>query len=104
MHFIQNSWFTHNWILMLLFLIGSLAVVAYINDRKKLLKYSSASFLLLLLFVICFMLLPDISHSLSVQNDLLSSLKVGKSSEERISTFSKIIDFIVSILKDKQGD
>jgi len=104
MHFIQNSWFTHNWILMVLFLLGSLAVVAYINDRKKLLRYSSASFMMLFVFVICFMLLPNISHSLSVQHDLLSSLKVGKSSEERISSFSKIIDFIVRILKDKQGD
>lgn len=104
MHFIQNSWFTHNWIFLLLFLIGTFTIVAYINDRKKLLRYSSASFLLLLAFVVCFMLLPQINHSLEINHDLLPSLKVGKSSEEKISTFSKIIDFIIGIFKNKLGD
>jgi hypothetical protein len=35
---------------------------------------------------------------------MLPSLKVGKSDEEKISVFSKIIDFVIGILKNKLGD
>jgi hypothetical protein len=83
---------------------GSLSVVAYINDKKKLLKYSSASFLFLLVFIMAYFLLPQINHSLSLNNNLMPGIEMGKSSEERISTFSKIINFIAGILKDRLGD
>ena len=104
MHFIQNSWFTHNWIFLLLFLIGSLSVVAYINHKRRLLRYTSGSFIILFVFYVCFLILPQINHSLAFNDDMLPSLKVGKSDEEKISVFSKIIDFVIGILKNKLGD
>ncbi len=104
MHFIQNSWFTHNWIFLLLFLVGSLAVIAYINDKRKLLRYTSVSFIVLFVFYMCFLVLPQINHSLALNDDLLSTLKVGKSAEEKISIFSKVIDFVIGILKNKPGE
>jgi hypothetical protein len=75
----------------------------YINDKKNLMKYTSASFLILFVFIVCFLLLPEINHSLSLNSDLLPSLKVEKS-EDNISIFSRIIQFVLDILKDKLRD
>lgn len=104
MHFIQNSWFATNWIFLLLFLIGTLAVIAYINNKTKLFKYSVSCFSLLFLFILCFFLLPEINNSLSLHKDILPQLGVGDSSEENISAFAKIIEFISQIVKDKLFD
>jgi len=100
MHFIQSSWFTHHWIFLLLFL----SIVAYINDKRKLLRYSTVSFLLLFAFYMYFLVLPQINHSLALNDNLLSTLKVGKSTEEKISIFSKVINFAIGILKNKPGE
>lgn len=104
MHFIQSSWFTHHWIFLLLFLVGSLSIVAYINDKRKLLRYTTASFMLLFAFYMYFLVLPQINHSLALNDNLLSTLKVGKSTEEKISIFSKVINFVIGILKNKPGE
>jgi membrane-bound ClpP family serine protease len=104
MHFIQNSWFTHNWIFLLLFLIGSVAVIAYINNRKVLYQYTSGFFLLLLGLIFYFVLLPEMNESLSLGDNLISSISIGKSAAEKISTFSKFINFLLDIIKDKLGD
>lgn len=104
MHVIQNSWFTHNWILLLLFACGVVSVVGYINNRKKLYKIAVTSFFTTLLAVVCFLLLPSIQHSLSLNKEMLPDLNVGESSEEKISTFSRVIDFLLGIIKHKLGD
>lgn len=104
MHFIQNSWFTHNWIFLLLFMCGVVAVVAYINNRRKLYQFAVTGFVTTLLGVVCFLMLPSIQHSLSINNEMLPDLNVGESSEEKISTLSKVIDFLLSIVKHKLGD
>lgn len=89
---------------LLLFISGTLAVVAYINNRKTLYKFATTGFLTMLLAVVCFLMLPSIQHSLSLNKEMLPDLGVGESSEEKISTFSKVIDFLLSIVKHKLGD
>jgi len=44
------------------------------------------------------------SHSLSLGDNLISSISIGKSAAEKISTFSKIINFLLDIIKDRLGD
>jgi hypothetical protein len=51
-----------------------------------------------------FLVLPQINHSLALNNNLLSTLKVGKSTEEKISIFSKVINFVIGILKNNPGE
>lgn len=104
MYFIQSSWFTHHWIFLLLFLVGSLSIVAYINDKRKLLRYATVSFILLVAFYMYFLVLPQINHSLALNDNLLSTFNVDKSTEEKISIFSKVINFAIGILKNKPGE
>ena len=104
MHFIQNSWFAHNWIVLFLFICSVVSIVAYMNNRRKLFRLASYTLMLLFAFTATFLLFPAIHQSLSMNQDLLSSIEVGKSTEEKISTFSKIIDFIARILKNKIGN
>jgi len=101
LHFIQNNWFTNNWIFLLLFLLGAVVLIAYIKNRKRLFQISSVGILLLSLVGFCFILLPQIKHSMAAQSSILTELGIGKSSEENLSAFSRFIDFIVTICKDK---
>jgi hypothetical protein len=103
MHFIQNSWFTHNWIFLLLFLTASISVVAYTNNRVKLFRYSLYSFSGILFAAVYFFLLPGI-EAVTMKHTIIPELGVGSSHEERISIFSRIIDFLLSILKHKIDD
>jgi hypothetical protein len=104
MHFIQNSWFTHNWIFLLIFLMGVLSVVAYINNKRRLFTFASISLSSLMAFTFWFMLLPDIHQSIESSRQLLPSLNVGRSSEEQLSAFSKMIRFLADIIKDRLFD
>jgi asparagine N-glycosylation enzyme membrane subunit Stt3 len=104
MYFIQSSWFIQHWIFLLLFLVGSLSIIAYINDKRKLLRYATVSFILLVAFYMYFLVLPQINHSLALNDNLLSTFNVDKSTEEKISIFSKVINFAIGILKNKPGE
>ena len=52
MHYIQNDWFTTNWLWVLLFLIGSIVLISYINNRNDLLKKALVSFIIVFIFTL----------------------------------------------------
>ncbi|HNB81192.1 MAG TPA: hypothetical protein PLP34_04895 [Chitinophagaceae bacterium] len=104
MHFIQNSWFVHHWVFLLLPLIGSVVVIAYMKDRKNLLRMAGSLFLLVLVAGIVFIAIPELTGALYPNKTLLPDLEVNKSSDEHLSGFSRILDFIARILKDRLND
>ncbi len=52
MHYIQNDWFTTNWPLVVLFLIASIVLISYINNRNDLLKKALVSFIIVFIFTL----------------------------------------------------
>ncbi len=101
MHYLQNNWFSSNWFWIICILILSICVVAYLNNKKNLLKQS-----LIGLTIACVM-----SFSVSIwQIKLLQANAPGllplKQTEyvdplATESVFTKIVNYVLDIIHDK---
>lgn len=104
MHFLQNSWLASHWTLMLMVVILGISLIAYMNNRKQLLKKSvvalSSIFILILTLSIGGIDLGIQTHTSSMMNQLTSDTQQVDSP----NLLSKVFTFAFDILKDKISD
>lgn len=94
MHFIHSNWFGTNWLWILLFFIGSIIVIAYINNKKQLYKNAIISFISVFVFTIGVAFYsPDF---ININNNNIS---IGNIAEKATSptVFTNILGYIVDI-------
>lgn len=105
MHFIQNIWLAQHWTWLLVIFAGSLAIVAYINNRMGMLKKSLATFIVLLTFSVFVSIQESEHQSMNIASSSIEQqLPPQTPSIETPSLFGKIIEFAGNILKDKIED
>ncbi|MBL7765622.1 MAG: hypothetical protein JNJ58_05990 [Chitinophagaceae bacterium] len=105
MHFIQNIWLAQHWTWLLVIFAGSLAIVAYINNRMGMLKKSLATFIVLLTFSMFISIQESEQNTLNIAStNIEQELPTQSPTLETPSLFGKMIEFAGNILKDKLED
>ena len=102
MHYIQNSWFTYNWIWIVFLMLGASTLIAYIKNRQGMMRKSLFLFAGLLLISLTISLLaPDYSLFSFAKPDLTELSHSDQNMDGNNTIFSKILELIARILKEK---
>jgi hypothetical protein len=102
MHYIQNSWFTYNWIWIVFLMLGAATLIAYIKNRQGMMRKSLFLFAGLLLISLSISLLaPDYSLFSFAKPDLAELSHSDQNMDGNNTIFSKILELIARILKEK---
>lgn len=105
MHYIQNSWFTHNWIWVFTFIILFVAIAAYINNRKGLLKKAVAALGLFFVLSVCSSAVYFNQGKTLLTPGLTMENNPGKQTEvDHGSFFGTFSKAILKILSDKVSE
>jgi hypothetical protein len=104
MHFLQNSWLASHWTWALMLIMLGISMIAYINNRMRLLKKMLAAFTALLLVTLALNLggiqLGVQTHTTSMMEKLSSDTQDA----DCPNFLSKVFTFALDILKDKIAD
>ena len=104
MHFLQNSWLVNHWHWLLMMMLIGIAVVAYVNNRRILLKKSlvalSSVFILTITLSLPSFNLVSPTHS----SPLMEKLSADAPRMESPNLLSKVFSFALDIMKDKIRD
>ena len=102
MHYIQNSWFTYNWIWIVFLMVGTASLIAYIKNRQGMFRKSLILFAGLLLISLSLSLFaPDYSLFSFAKPDLAELSHSDQNMDGNNTIFSKILELIARILKEK---
>jgi cell division protein FtsW (lipid II flippase) len=105
MHYLQNSWFVTNWLWVLCVLAIAVAVIAYINNRKILLKRSMVT--------ICLMFILSVSGTLAFTGNYSNNSRVilpvendgtQLSEQESTSMVQSVFSYIFNIAKERVSE
>lgn len=103
MHFIQNIWLATHGLWVLVFFLGFLALVAYMNNKMKLLRRVTAAIAVTCMLSFSLSFFTETS-SQEVKSGLMSQIQNQEDQISSGSVFSKVYDMVFTILKDKITD
>ena len=101
MHYIQNDWFTTNWLWVMLFFIGSVMVVAYINNRNLLLKKALVSFVSVFVITLSVAFYSPNFINLNAGKMAMNEVATQNIKAESPALFSNVLGFVWSIFSSK---
>jgi hypothetical protein len=102
MHYLQNSWFTTNWLWVLSFIVLSIAVIAYINNKRSLLRQSLAGFgIMFILSVWGTLAYTDFSSAMPSARFPLQSTSQDVNNNQEGSVMETLFSYVYSIVKEK---
>lgn len=101
MHYIQNNWFSDNWLLIILIFLGALTLIAYINNKKQMLKKAFITLSVYTGFIITLTCLAPSYGPLRLEKQLLPEFSSSENSIENATVFSQIVKFVLNTIKDK---
>lgn len=101
MHYIQNDWFTTNWLWVMLFFIGSVMVIAYINNRNSLLKKALVSFVSVFVITLSLAFYSPDFITLNSGKMVMQEVATENIKAESPALFSNVLSFVWSVFSSK---
>ena len=101
MHYIQNDWFNTNWLWVMLFFIGSIAVIFYINNKSLLLKKALISFSLFFVFTLVLSFYSPNLFSMKGKDLSLTETSIDNYKIESPSVLTNVLNYVISIFSSK---
>ena len=101
MHYIENDWFTSNWLWVLLFFIGSIVLISYINNSKSLLKKAMVSFVAILIITLVTSFYSPNFISINANKITFSEVGTENMDAHSPALFSNFINVLWNVLSSK---
>ncbi len=101
MHYIENDWFTSNWLWVLLFFIGSIVLISYINNSKSLLKKAMVSFVAILIVTLVASFYSPNFISINANKITFSEVGTENMDAKSPALFSNFINVLWNVLSSK---
>lgn len=101
MHYIENDWFTSNWLWVLLFFIGSIVLISYINNSKILLKKAMVSFVAILIITLVTSFYSPNFISINANKITFSEVGTENMDAQSPALFSNFINVLWNVLSSK---
>jgi hypothetical protein len=101
MHYIENDWFTSNWLWVLLFFIGSIVLISYINNSTSLLKKAMVSFVAILIITLVTSFYSPNFISINANKITFSEVGTENTDAQSPALFSNFINVLWNVLSSK---
>jgi len=101
MHYIENDWFTSNWLWILVFFIGSVVLISYINNNKSLLKKATLSFFAVLIVTLAASFYSPNFISINASKITFSEVAAENMDAKSPALFSNFINILWEVLSNK---
>ena len=101
MHYIENDWFTSNWLWVLLFFVGSIVLISYINNSKSLLKKAMVSFVAILIITLVTSFYSPNFISINANKITFNEVGTENMDAQSPALFSNFINVLWNVLSSK---
>jgi hypothetical protein len=104
MHYVHNSWFLMNWTIMVFILSISTMVIAYVNNKMRLLR--KATFIMIVSLILSCISVFDCIHvnTPHLQAKLQSEVSKSEVKSSGESLVSKVIHLVFSLARNKVAE